>query len=367
MESNIQILDINKKILETFDNEYNKLDYYKDQLKLIEDTLNKKNENKIENYSIIINLQNIHDRLVKKIDNINSEKQKKFYIMETVELIDKYKKIIEKPLVVSFMSNKNVNNKEKQEIIKHFLEKANKYNIIEYQKQKELHDTDKKCEICNTDNFIDLDGFNVCVNCGNEIEIPASLSSYKDSDRVNVGSKYTYDKRSHFRDCINQFQGKQNSSVSDEVYKDLEREFKAHGLLIDSDKKHTKFKNITKDHILLFLKETGHSKNYEDAILIHYNLTGVKPPDISHLEKNITDDFNEMVKVYERKFKYDKNNSRKNFINNQYVLYQLLVKYNYKCNPNDLNLLKTIERKNFHDDICCKIFKELGWNFKSLF
>jgi len=367
METDIEILDINKKILETFDNEYNKLDYYKDQLKLIEDTLNKKDNNDIENYSININLENIRDRLISKIDNINSKKQKKFYIMETVELIDKYKKIIEKPLVVSFMSNKNVNNKEKQEIIKQFLEKANKYNIIEYQKQKELHDTDKKCEICNTDNFIDLDGFNVCVNCGNEIEIPASLSSYKDSDRVNVGSKYTYDKRSHFRDCINQFQGKQNSSVSDKVYEDLEREFKAHGLLVDSDKKHTKFKNITKDHILLFLKETGHSKNYEDATLIHYNLTGVKPPDISHLEKNITDDFNEMVKVYERKFKYNKNNSRKNFINNQYVLYQLLVKYNFKCNPNDLNLLKTIERKNFHDDICCQIFKELDWNFKSLF
>ena len=367
MDHEIDILDINKKILKNFDNEYKNIGYFYEHLKLIEDTLNKKNENKIENFSIIINLEDIRMRLINKIDNINTKKQKNFYIMETVELVDKYKKIIEKPLVVSFMSNKTENNQEKQDIIKKFLEKVNKYNIIEYQKQKELYETDKKCEICNTDNFIDLDGFNVCVNCGNEIEIPASLSSYKDSDRVNVGSKYTYDKRSHFRDCINQFQGKQNSSVSDIVYEDLEKEFKAHGLLVESDKKHTKFKNIKKEHILLFLKETGHSKNYEDATLIHYNLTGIKPPDISNLEKNITDDFNEMVKVYEKKFKYNKNNSRKNFINNQYVLYQLLDKYNYKCNPNDLNLLKTIERKNFHDDICSQIFKELGWNFRSVF
>ena len=40
---------------------------------------------------------------------------------------------------------------------------------------------------------------------------------------------------------------------------------------------------ITKEHIHLFLKETGNSKYYEDVNLIRNKLTGIKSPDISHI------------------------------------------------------------------------------------
>ena len=221
----------------------------------------------------------------------------------------------------------------------------------------------------------ELNGFRVCIACGHEIQIPAASSSYKDVERVNVGSKYTYDKKIHFRDCINQYQGKQNSTINDKVYQDLEKQFNQHGLLIKSNDKNVKFSKITKKHILLFLKETGHSKHYEDAVLIHYNLTGIKPPDISHLEANIIADFDKLVETYERTIK-GKNiisgtiidtDERKNFINNQYVLYQLLRKYKYDCDITEFNILKTLERQKFHDLICELLFKELDWNFTSVF
>jgi len=45
-------------------------------------------------------------------------------------------------------------------------------------------------------------------------------------------------------------------------------------LLQDGNDRHEKCRNITKEHIYLFLKETGCSKHYEDIVLIHYMLTG---------------------------------------------------------------------------------------------
>ena len=203
--------------------------------------------------------------------------------------------------------------------------------------------------------------------CGGETELVASSSSYKDVERVNVGSKYTYDKRTHFRDCMNQFQGKQNSTIPQKVYDALETQFDLHGLLIKSDKKQMKFSRIKKEHVLLFLKETGFSKHYEDAVLIHFNLTGTKPPDIGDLETLILNDFDKLVDTYEKIFKGDKKIQRKNFINNQYVLYQLLRRHKYACDVSEFNILKTVERKSYHDDICRQLFQVLGWNFVSVF
>ena len=364
----IDILDLHSKICNSFDEESQRLEHYEKQIELILDMLTSQ---KLL-FSIEQNLKNILQKLEYKIENIKTGKNKQFYIMETAEIIQKYQEIIKKPVIVSFMSNENTCNKEKLKVIGKYLEKVNKHSSINYTCLNTTTNEDIDfCQICNKNsNFIELDGYTVCTECGNETEIAATSSSYKDAERVNVGSKYTYDKRIHFRDCINQFQGKQNSTILPEVYEKLEKEFRSHGLLIDSDKKHKKFQNITKEHVLLFLKETSNSKHYEDAVLIHYNLTGKKPPDIGHLEKNILADFDKLVKTYEEKFKpkiSPNKQLRKNFINNQYVLYQLLKKYKFPCDISEFSILKTNERKSYHDDICKELFRELGWNFCSVF
>ena len=45
------------------------------------------------------------------------------------------------------------------------------------------------------------------MNCGITKEIFCYTSSYKDTERANISSKYMYDRKVHFRDCINQYQG----------------------------------------------------------------------------------------------------------------------------------------------------------------
>ena len=182
-----------------------------------------------------------------------------------------------------------------------------------------------------------------------------------------MSAKYTYDRKVHFKDCINQYQGKQNVNILQEVYTKLTKQFELHGLLIKSNIKKVIFEKISRKHVFLFLKELGYAKHYEDIILIHYNLTGKTPDNISHLEPKLLEDFDLLVSQYDKKYKKNKKLSRKNFINTHYVLYQLLRRHKYPCKKSDFNILKSNERKSFHDKICKELFKDLGWNFTTTF
>ena len=114
----------------------------------------------------------------------------------------------------------------------------------------------------------------------------------------------------------------------------------------------------------MFLKELGYSKHYENVHLIHYNFTSIKPDDITYLEDKLFDDFNALTELYDKKYK---NIDRKNFINTQYVLYQLLRRHRHPCKEEDFVILKTFDRKVFHDEIIKDLFQELGWNSTTYF
>ena len=255
-------------------------------------------------------------------------------------------------------------NKRKKNIIKQYVEIAKQYIYIDIDETEHKNNHEFSCSNClNTTEFDIIDGnIYICLKCAVQQELMAYTSSYKDIDRVNISTKYIYDRKIHFRDCINQYQGKQNSTISPDVYKDLEEQFFRHHLLVGDEKTPTdmKFENITKEHISMFLKELGYFKHYENVNLIHYNLTGVKPDDISHLEDKLLNDFDMLAELYDKRFK---DINRKNFINTQYVLYQLLTRYKHKCKKKDFAILKTIDRKSFHDNICKTLFEELGWNY----
>ena len=209
----------------------------------------------------------------------------------------------------------------------------------------------------------------ICNNCGLSINTLIQNSSFKDSERINIIPKYTYNRKTHFKDCINQFQGKQQVNIKQQVYDDLIKQFELNHLLVgDSDtSKEQRYSKITKKHIHLFLKETKNSKHYEDINLIYHTITGKKTNDISHLERQLIQDFDLLTQTYDKLFKNNKDIERKSFINSQYVLYQLLSRHKYKCNKDEFNILKTTDRQTFHDDVCKELFKHLGWNFKCLF
>ena len=181
--------------------------------------------------------------------------------------------------------------------------------------------------------------------------------------------RYKYERRSHFRDTMNQFQGRQNKTFPPRLFRALEAEFEAHHLVRDGDpdaatperRRHHRYGGVTKEHLLHFLSESKFSKYYEDINLLHAHYTGVPCPDISKYEAQLMDDFDRIEAVYARM-----NIDRENFLNANSTLYQLLRRRGYKCRGSDFSLLKTRDRIVTHDTIMQDIFRHLGWKFYPL-
>lgn len=305
------------------------------------------------------------ERVNARIKDMDSGHTLAFYISDTIQLIEKYKKILKVPKRMSFMGKVTTPvNTDKHELINQYLTISSRYsNVLD-----EKIDMDLKCLNCGSVLVCEIleDCSYICGNCSSDQGSMVSVSSFTDSERVNISSKYTYDRRTHFRECIGQYQGTQNVVIPTEVYDTLDSCFEFHSLL-DGDAstpRVQRYARVTKSVILRFLKEQGITKQYENINLIHSVVTGTPLPEISSIIDPMMEDFDVLSDVYDRKYS---DGTRKNFINTQYVLFQLLRKHGHDCNKEDFSNLKTVDRKFFHEDILKKIFFELGWNYVSIF
>ena len=291
-----------------------------------------------------------------------------FYTMDASELLELFQRQV--PKKISFMTRSHVVPEPDRGLVQQYLEILKKYEI----ELPEVEEMTQKIErrVCPRCSSADLvmnqeQNLEICEQCGSQEEKSYKSMSFKDISRINLSNKYTYERRVHFKDCMNQYQGKQNSTIADQVLIDLEQQLERHGLLTDSLVRRARFQNVTKEHILLFLKETGHTKHYEDIVLIYHKMTGKPVDNISHLEAVLMEDFDRISSLYDTKYKFTGKIDRKSFINTQYVLFQLLRRHKYPCRKEDFNMLKTLDRKSFHDEIVRDLFETLGFNFTPIF
>jgi hypothetical protein len=372
----IDILNIDKNIRDKWKNNKDKITDIDKQIEDIRDILK-------DNALSIHIIKDLNDKIEMLLKNkqecIDFQTNLNFYVMDVTPLLESYKQMLIAPKKISFMTKKQNDNQDVRTVVKKYLEILKIYNI-DYAELEDIVSSNnkspvkkKECKKCkSTQEFIYNEYANVeiCESCGSQEEKAYKSSCYKDISRVNISNKYTYERRVHFKDCINQYQGKQNASIDDKVYKDLESQLELHGIVQTQQPGENiskRFSSVTKEHILLFLKETGHSKHYEDVVLIYHKLTGKKVDDISHIEDALMEDFDKISNVYDQKFKFTGKIDRKSFINTQYVLFQLLRKHKYPCKRNDFNMLKTLDRKSFHDDVVKEIFEHLNFNFTPIF
>jgi len=307
-------------------------------------------------------------------------------------IIDKYKLLQKKPITISFIKtkkNENSNN-EINELISDFITITNNYSdqIKHYINHIPINNQTKRiCKYCDSSNIFQNKDINtICLDCAHESEPIHNIQdiSYDDGERVNMTVKFKYSRLAHFEDTISQFQGNQNKTIPLKVYLDLEREFDIQNLLnknisnypkvpigkefhniIDKDITLRKniFNRVSREHILNILSETNNSKFYEDINLLHkyYNINNFKN-NISHLIDVLLEDFIKILDIYERVHSEMKLN-RINFLNSNYILFQLLRKHNYQCQKEDFMFLKTIDRIIEHDEIYSKICEYLEWTF----
>lgn len=342
----------------------------------------------------------ILDEKIKELDikiiDIRSKVKFNQYMFFAVPLIEKYRRFLITPLKLSFMSSaasKKPSTVEKNLVINEYIEKLHKLKlnftpVISVSEIDEIIkawtnlDTDEEpvneqatplsCSGCgSTGNNFDIDGnIYTCVVCGTQIDLITATSCFKDIERVNITSKYVYDRRSHFKEMLNQFQAKQTQVVPDAVFEQLIAQLELH-TLVDGDETinpQIRFSRVTKEHIVMFLKELGLTKYYEDTVYIYKRLTGKPTDDLSHIENKLLEDFDALLEVYDKKYKNQEGPSkRKNFINIQAILFHLLRRHGYPCKRSNFQILKTIDKKHVHDEIISDLFHTLKWNFSPLF
>jgi hypothetical protein len=358
MTCELNILTIDEKIR----NELTSIN--SDRIKTLSDRLNSviSNPKNIDN-SQLKQLKNEYDRL--QTSSSKLKQNLNFYVSETLGMTEQYKNILKIPKQINFMGKSiDPNNETKNKLILDYMKIASKYTTVEnFKIQRNV-----KCSNCSHILEYDIieDNTQICNMCASEQAMFSQFSSYTDSTRVNISSKYLYDRKTHFRECIAQYHGKQNITIPVKVYDDLDKQFVFHGLLIGDEKtsKSEKYANVTRKTVMTFLKELGYPKQYENLNLIHSVITDTKLDDIDYLNEQILLDFDILSELYDKR---SNDTTRKNFINTQYVLFQLLRRHGHSCDKEDFTNLKTVDRKFFHENIIKNLFEELKWNYTSIF
>lgn len=337
------VMTIHSKILRKLDEEFKKLPELKAKLDKLTWIIN----NSTDNAEKRIATKKFTDLNI-QIELIESGFRQANYIYKTENIIKNYTKILEEPVKIDFMGNKQSGQEEKkQDILFQFL------NIAQYYMDIPVYESRVKstiCEDCKIELQKEDDYIYVCKGCGYSIKHLVSTASYQENNRINVAQRYVYDKRIHFGDAIKKFQAKQNTTIPQKVYDDIETRMRNHE--ISSDR-------LNKNHLFEFLRLNGHSEHYEDITLIYCTLTGNKPPDISHLENDLFKLFDEIDPVYETVKPPD----RVNFLNGQFTLFKLLQKLQFPCREEDFYILKTREKLIEQDKIWKKMCNELNWTY----
>lgn len=375
--NNVDILSIHDIIVKDIQNSHNDEEERKNKWKKLYQEVNENSSNDV--------LKDLESKFNLKEETEDSQNFN-YYLIQALPLLDEFSDTKRSLKKLSFFSNKHNNdqkNEKLQEIILSYLESVKTHfpkmytKYWTYEDEKNIKVSKKNssstkgnlCSLCQkkSDDFTFVDNQIVCKNCGQVQQTTSeNLLSFRDIERVNIGSKYSYDRRVHFRECIKRYQGKQNVNIESTIFEELVQQFSRYQLIPEDFEllpKQVAFENVNRRHIMLFLKELGYNKYYEDVVYIYNKVTGKEIPDISHLENDLMLDFDTLVDLYDQTFKTE----RKNFINNQYVLFQLLRKYKYPCKKEDFNFLKTNDRKLYHDSVCQQLFEKLGWNFIALF
>lgn len=262
-----------------------------------------------------------------------------FLYYQLNELLTTYSNLVSVPKRMNFLTKKLIepNREEIEKLELKFWQLAPKYaSFYQICSNCSMLKKSEECEKC----FIDFQKFG---------------QTYSDVSRTNLGSKYSYFRKQHFFECIIQFQGKQHATICPKLLDKLKQLY---------EKNHNV--NMTKYNVMMWLKDMNATKHYGDVHLIFSILTKIPCPNLENLELDLLTDFDVFLTEYNKNCQDDNMVQRKNFINIQFVLFQLLNRHGQKYKQDDFILPRTVEIRKAYEILCRKIFNNLGWNLTSI-
>lgn len=278
------------------------------------------------------------------------------------KIVNRTKELLDTPVKINFFNKKQAPNndeKELESLKQEMIELSKKY--IDFTEEKEQIE---QCD-CGNSEMIEDNAEQICVNCGKTKFMNITLSCFADNERVSYSQKYKYKKINHFKDTIRQFQGIQNKHIDKKVLVDLKDALEK-DKIIDQSLVNPYYK-LTKEHLRIYMDHTGHNKYYEDINLIFNHFTGRECPTISEdIYSKIIEDFEKLVQMFISISSNEDKIERTNFLNSQYVLYQLLKRYNYHCVESDFALPRSIKCRVDQENIFIMLCDKLHWSYISI-
>jgi transcription initiation factor TFIIIB Brf1 subunit/transcription initiation factor TFIIB len=296
----------------------------------------------------------------------------------TRDLLDRYSHA---PRKICFMAPKN--NIETNAIIREFLSRAlmflvsvddplkdtilEKYeNLVEESNSKDTSGGEglPPCKECGSSNTVYDQNYSsvVCLECGVErdsvdegfiFEEQEDESPEKSNSRAfrSVTKRPLYERMKHFKELVDQFQGKVSKHLDQTVACQLLKAFEQNGLNPAT---------VTRANIYRFLSE-GNRRDCYDLVNYYYHLFTGKPlPDLSNIEQRLFEDYVKLQRVY-NSLSREERQDRNNFLKGSQVLERLLKKYNVQYDKDSFISLKTEDRIQRYNVLLDRIFKKLEW------
>ena len=298
-------------------------------------------------------IDDIHNELVK---DLNTDDLGKYYLDNGLILNDYY-------------SDKKENNQIKAsgiltyfDNVKPVEENIESINIInDYMKNiddKVMNDKFKdynynKCHKCNANMRInEIMGELVCTSCGETIDIIIATEKNSYNDPPKEVNYFSYKRINHFNEWLAQFQGKENTEIPSDIYKNINMEIKKNINLDVRDIKYTQVREI--------LKKLNYNRYYEHIPHLINVISGKDSPKLNRKEEEILRSLFKEIQIPFLKFCPP---TRKNFLSYSYVLHKFCQLLEYDSLLGFFPLLKSREKLQQQDEIWKNICKELKWEY----
>tara|TARA_B110001450_G_scaffold256601_1_gene287698 strand:- start:8824 stop:9939 length:1116 start_codon:yes stop_codon:yes gene_type:complete len=355
-DARTSIIDKHVETIKKIEDDKKNIDKYRSELFLLEKT--KKNFECKNNFSDAFIVHQKIDTLKDKIQRIENDTELSDYLFNSMNFIkeidnDECTTVSDttEDGIFKYISLDSKNNKG--EMYKMYMEKCFPSEVnrtVEYS----LNNT-YRCKDCGFKTTNDISsGLTICFNCGlAEKSNISNLPEWNHAETHEYIKPYSYKRTNHFKEWINQIQGREGTVIPADVI---------NLLIIEIKKERLKDKSlVTYSKTKEFLKKLKLNKYYEHIPNIIHKITGNKQLIINNeLQVKLISMFNDIQEPF------DKNcpKNRKNFLSYSYTLYkffQLIDKEEYLIY---FPLLKSREKLFEQENIWKKICKDLNWTFK---
>lgn len=293
------------------------------------------------------------ETLTSEIKNIKDKTEENDYLLRTCSIFYEYDKTKNEDKVSENIDDSGIItqhlNYNKQKYVQEYLKAIGEFGLLS---QEYLNlSIEYKCKSCNSYNLIEELSYLHCGDCGILFgrEISNSNLSYKEIQEVDYVSHYYYKRINHFKECLNQLQAKENTTIPEEVIQSVIDEIKKEKIPLDK---------LTTKKIQLFLKKNKFTKYTENTHTIQHRITGKRIELSNALEERLEKMFNDIQKPFE---KYKGN--RKNFLSYNYCFYKFFELLDLHEYLQYFPLLKDRNKLSEHDVIWKKICLDMKWDF----